>query len=147
MAAPVNASQTIVTGSVAILSLPAPATGTVQLELAKNLFRGPMRAVQPGVPARAVFVNNVGGVAPSRELGTGQAIFRQRVQIMVRGAPDGFTNDEGLARALLEKWRLTGAGDPDHVSVNPQESEPNYLGQDEQGCHLWSINLEVVTKA
>lgn len=146
MPAPAHDLATLLAGT---LSLPSPATGTVVLTYAAagNLLTGPVRAADHLVDNLAVFVLGTGGGAPEPYLGDGpnENLWRARVQVTVRGALDAFEQGEGLARACLAELHL--AEPSGYVSVRAQESVPNYLGQDERGCHLWTVNFVALWKA
>lgn len=112
------------------------------LDLAVNIFDGPMRAVSDAVPAKAVFCLAGGGPPPEPYM-DGTAIEERflRCQIMVRGLPG--EGDVGatqtLARevlALAHRAPLSG-----YIDVYVEESQPNYLGPDDDEHPLWSINV------
>jgi hypothetical protein len=129
-------------------TLNTPPGGTVDLVLASNLFSGPMREADPAdtsVPACAVFCSNNGG-APAMgymSVATHGSLKRGFVEVEVRGSTDQFTQGEALAQACLRRLEfadLTGSG---YVSCLALSSQPNYVGQDPRGLHLWTFLVEL----
>lgn len=106
-----------------------------------NLFRGKMRAVGGGIPTKAVFVLATGGPAPETYANSSTKFFFSAVQIMIRSDERDFQSGQADARAIrnaLHHVDLAG-----YITVNAQESEPLYLGEADEGYHLWSVNLEL----
>jgi hypothetical protein len=108
-----------------------------------TIFLGPLRAT-PETPANAVFVMAQGGRAPMNFLGgrVAGSIYHSRVQIMVRSAGQDWLGGRALAlavRALIHKVAVSG-----YISCLAQESEPNYVGEDEARNHLFSLNFELL---
>ena len=106
-----------------------------------NLFCGPVRAPMPGVPPLAVFVLASGGYGPRPLLGSHTDYRISTVQVTVRSAEQDFAGGQSLARSVLialQRAAITG-----YASVVMRESEPNYLGQDQDARHLWSLNAEM----
>jgi hypothetical protein len=107
-----------------------------------NIFRGPPRAPSAGVPSKAVFCLGTGGYPPRPFVdGSGLCVRQPTVQITIRSDAEDFAGGEALARDVSNAVHMhppAGYGD-----VLVRESEPTYLGQDEAGRHLWSINAEM----
>ncbi len=109
-----------------------------------NVFRGPMRPVGTGVPELALFALATGGPAPEPYLGGADAgdLSRKAVQVTVRGTPRSRAAAATLARAVrdaLHKAPLTG-----YVECLAQQSEPNYVHQDEGDRSIFTVNVLLV---
>lgn len=128
-----------------VAKLVANSPGGVALTSGTNIFRGPLRPAStsaPGpssIPTKAVFVLATGGPPPSPYLGSGLNVYESNVQVMVRSELADFAGGQTLARACITV--LQQAIPSGYISFLVVESEPNYLGADAQGCHLWSVNL------
>ena len=130
----------------------AALTGAIGLTAGTNLFSGPVRAytiLEAGtvvVPHKAVFCLATGGPPPMSFVngGSGTDYNWSVVQIRIRsdiGSTSDFADGQTLARAVrdrLHKAVVTG-----YIEIRVRESEPNYLAQDDDGHHEWSINLEM----
>lgn len=140
MAHPASAVLGLLSG---VVTLPSPASGTVTLTagVGGNLLLGPPRSTEAGVAQLAVFVLQSGGAAPVPYLGAGESFHESSVQVVVRSDAHAFATGEALARALHARAHLgTSAG---FTFLRAVESEPNYLGTDDDGAHRWSINVRV----
>lgn len=128
-------------------TLPTPPGGSVTLALGVNLFVGPLREVADGVPDQAVFCLQSGGAPRAPYLGTtvgaSPSWNRPRVQVIVRGLAGAWDESEALARAVLERLHIGDFSAAGYFNAMIQESEPLYVGQDERGLHLWSVNVEL----
>jgi hypothetical protein len=110
----------------------------VTLAEGTNLFTGPVRPVETGMPAEAVFVLNGGGPPAMPYFSSPISDRQSGVQVRVRSNPGDYAGGSELARdlfALVHEAPLSG-----YTYVLARQSEPNYLSQDDQGCHEWSIN-------
>jgi hypothetical protein len=120
--------------------------GGVALVSGGNVFTGPVRpadvAEGPGyTPTQAIFCLGTGGPPQLPFLGTGDNLIEASVQVRIRSSPGAaaFSGGQALARAVLaclQQHIPTG-----YISFLVQDSHPNYLAQDEQGCHEWSVNV------
>lgn len=110
----------------------------LDLEQARNLFAGPVRAVQSEVPPTAVFVLLTGGVAPVPYLNDEEDFRRFSVQVRVRheSRADGMEQVEALA-ATLQRAEVEG------YVFCLLRGEPAYLGQDDEARFEWSLNVEL----
>jgi hypothetical protein len=107
-----------------------------------NLFEGPVRPPRATVPATAVFVLATGGPPPEPYLGQGIDWRVSNVQATVRGEVGaGFAAGQTLARSVLDAIQRGGLSG--YVRVLVVESEPTYLGQDENGHYLWTVNARL----
>ena len=119
---------------------------TYTATLGTDMFTGPVRpAQQPGIPALCLFVTQLGGArAPSHTLSGGAELSFVEIQIRVRSAADDYAGGQAFADAAYlaaHNAALTG-----YVSCHSQYSEPMYIGQVEQGCHGWSIVVELTKR-
>lgn len=118
------------------------AAGGIGLTSGTNLFTGPERPIGDGIPDEAVFVLASGGYPPEPFIdGSGQDYCISTVQIIVRSAIRSHDSGQTLARDVRDcVHKATIAG---YVDLRVREAEPNYLGQDEQELHTWSLNMEL----
>ena len=114
--------------------------GGVLLAKGTNLFAGPMRGTD-FTPAPAVFLLNTGGPPPSPYLGgQRESYFRATVQVLVRGAPGDQLAGENFARGVFQHLHLGAVSG--YVGIFARDSQPAYLGDDEDQHGQWSINVE-----
>jgi len=102
-----------------------------------DLFSGPMRET----PKRAIFCLSTGGAPPEARMGSLKADRFFRVQVTIRETPNNFKS--GLTRARLVRDSLHYAPLSQYVEVAVAESEPNYLGEADDGQHLWTVNVDL----
>lgn len=102
-----------------------------------NLF-GPDAASGPGVPNDAVFVTGGGGATPNRASG-GDEIRTGVVNIRVRWRK----YDAGATKAQQIIDKLQGKCPSALIDLESTESEPNYIGQEQDGQHIWSLGFLV----
>jgi len=120
-------------------TLPDLAEGT-------NLFEGPVRPIseQGVVPATAVFVIASGGPDPIhyQDGSDATASYREaRVQVFVRSKPKAYGTGKSLSRRAykqLEKAQPTGV-----IGIRAAQAAPIYVGQEEDGSDIWSLNFVV----
>jgi len=119
-------------------------TGIGALTLGTNLFTGPLRPAGNKIPGKAVFVMASGGPQPRSysDGGSGHTLREPSVQILCRGeAGVGALSDAQTLADLVfnavEKFKPAGA-----IGAFTVESSPNYVGTDEQGRHIFSVNLK-----
>lgn len=118
-----------------------PGGADVVLTLGSNLIVGPVRPVGGDITQLAVFVLGLPGQAPSPYLGQSVSWEVPRVQVTVRTDAEEWGRGWGLARALRARahehppagWTLLLA----------VESDPNYLGEQDNGAHLFVFNLDI----
>lgn len=137
------AADAVATALAGTIPLLAPATGSVVLTYAAggNLLVGPVRPQEGVVPQVAVFVLQTGGAMPLPYLGQRESFHASRVQVTVRASVDAFLQGEGLARALHARAHLADLAGA--IYCKALESEPVYLGSDENDAHRFVFNLEV----
>ena len=117
-------------------------TALATLTLGTDLFRGVMRAVGPGSPNEAVAVLATGGPQPLAYLdGTAIERYFSALQIRIRSIERSFRTGQALARSVRDvAHHASIAG---YIDTRVLESEPLYLGSDDEGNHEWSINVEM----
>jgi hypothetical protein len=118
-------------------------TGTNSLVSGTNLFAGPIRDLPGTIPDKAVFCLATGGPAPEAfvSAATGNEERYHAVQVRVRGNPRDFASAVTLARGVRDTLHRTVPSG--YLECAVRETEPNYLGQDEQGRDDFSINVEL----
>jgi hypothetical protein len=111
------------------------------LTLATNLFNGPLQA-NSGL---AVFCTINGGEAPRMHLGP---TYEQmsNVRVIVRSAPDKYGPALDMAQTVWENLHAQIL-DADWADMLMLESEPQYLGQDDENQHLWQMTARVEQNA
>lgn len=108
-----------------------------------NLFASKEQAAGDGVPHGAVFALASGGPAPEAyiEGGAGDERRWSGVQVMTRSEPREY--DAGKTLARLVRDTLHHAAITGYIDVAVNETEPNYLGENEAGNHRWTSNVEL----
>ena len=113
----------------------------IGLTLGANLFEGPIRPVSNSVPAQSVFVSApTGGFAPERTLGRTTELRRPVVQVRVRSP--AWEDGQSLAQAVFET--LENADIPGYLDVVMAQSQPMFIGEDENGNYHWSMDVELL---
>ncbi len=107
----------------------------ISLTLGTNLFTGPFREVSPRVPKDSVFIKGLPGGLPERTMGQVDEIRSPLVSVQVRNT--SFNGGDTKVRAIQET--LTGVVIAGYLDIATQQSEPLYIGQDNEGLHLWSM--------
>lgn len=117
------------------------AASIAALTAGANLFGGPVRPHGQGVPLQAVFCLATGGPVNTPYFGAERSWSVHLVQVRVRSAPEKFAVGQALGRdclAALHLAQLQG-----YTSCRVREPGPNYLGVDGNGCHDFSLNVEL----
>lgn len=122
-------------------------TATASLTKGVNLFASPLRPEGNGIPGEACFVYSWGGPAPQvyNDGGAGKNLNLIDCQITLRWTSDSPKAGDDLAAVLynaLRKSTPTGT-----IAAEAQNSAPLYLGQDDKGHHVWTINLRLYESA
>lgn len=109
----------------------------ISLTQGTNLFTGPIREVSSvgNVPKDAVFVKGLPGGLPERTMGQEDEIRSPLVTIQVRNT--GFNDGDTGARDIQEV--MQGVEINGYLDIDAQQSEPFYIGQDNEGLHMWSL--------
>ncbi len=107
----------------------------ISLTLGTNLFTGPLREVSASVPRDAIFIKGLPGGLPERTMGQVDEIRSPLVSVQVRNT--SFNGGDTKVRDIQET--LTGVVIAGYLDIATQQSEPLYIGQDNEGLHLWSM--------
>ncbi len=102
-----------------------------------NLFHGPIRPTEK----LAVFCQKDGGLAPVKCGGSLDGILQPQVQIFTRGDRQKFDEGQDLVDKIRDAIHLAPL--PGFIDVQVIESEPNYLGETNDGQPEWSQNLQL----
>lgn len=113
------------------------ASAGLSLTVGTNLFMGPVRAAGDGIPQAAVFVHGQGGDAPEPYQGASGSTWEVEVEVTIRSEPKDFTGGRTRARAILQAIHLASLSG--YYSVRSEDAEPDYLEQDDAGCHEWAV--------
>lgn len=108
-----------------------------------NLFASKQQAPVDGIPHLAVFVLPTGGPAPEAYVDGGSGSERRysAVQVTSRSEPREYNAGKAFARVIRDALHhATIAG---YLDVKVNETEPNYLGENDAGNHVWTSNLEL----
>jgi hypothetical protein len=114
------------------------------LVVGTNLFRGPVRPVSTGVPAKAAFVLATGGPGPVPfiDAAVNGDTYYFDVQVRIRGEREAFATTRTLARGVrnaLHRASISG-----YLSALVTESEPAYLGPDDSERPEFSVNVRLI---
>jgi len=107
----------------------------ISLTLGTNLFTGPFREVSASIPKDCVFVKGLPGGLPERTMGQVDEIRSPLVSVQVRNT--SFNGGDTKVRDIQET--LTGVVIAGYLDIATQQSEPLYIGQDNEGLHMWSM--------
>ncbi len=137
---PADAVAQLCAGVIALPDPPGGAAVTLVYAANGNLLTGPVRPVGEGVmPRLAVFVLQSGGQAAQPYMGQSESWHATRVQVTVRGAIGVYEAAHALARALFARMHLNTP--PGYTYCLAQESDPVYLGTDDENAHRFVFNL------
>lgn len=107
-------------------------------------FMGPVRRPNGAVPSKAMFALVTGGRAPIEFMDAASGSQKySTVQVRVRGNAGQFQDGQTFARAAwtaLHAQSLSG-----FISCLVRESEPVFLGFDENECPEWTLNVELIS--
>jgi hypothetical protein len=113
----------------------------LSLTLGTNLFIGKMRAADiGGVPDACVSVMTIGGPPPQDYCQGGThspQYYQPTLQVMVRSAPRDWAGGDAVARAVFES--VNDSPPSAYHGARAQTGAPLYVGEDDEGQHLWSI--------
>ncbi len=113
-------------------------SGATTLALGTNLRTGPPRPHGSGVPLGPVVFCLQTNSAREPYLGTDQDVCTESVQMTIRSKVEAFALGQALALACFDAVHKQVPADfIDTFVVNG----PNYIGQDENGSHRWTINV------
>lgn len=120
-------------------AMQAAGLGTVGVDI----FIGQERPSGDGFPVAAYFVLSTGGPPPDDFLGDSQrrGVKHHRVQVIVRGVPGDLS--AGLSAAISAHAALHHATVTGAIRCAAQQSEPVFIGTNDQEQLRWSINLVV----
>ena len=118
-------------------------TNVAALTTGTNLFNSKLRAVGDGIPVEAVFCMASGGPPPEAYLqgGVGDEARFSAVSCFIRSENRDFSGGQDLARTVrdaLHHQDISGYHD-----VRASETEPIYVGEDDDGNHNWTANFEL----
>lgn len=107
------------------------------LVLDKNVFAGQERSALRGV----FFFTDIGGLEPEGYCGELRVKKHGRVQIRHRGDPKRYK--DSLAK-MRDVWGATHyAPISGYFEVRCVESDPNFLGEDDDGNPVWTLNVDM----
>lgn len=120
-------------------------TNVASLTTGTNLFYGPVRPPDNYVPSEAVFCLKTGGFPPEAVLGKSLENHIKSVQIRVRGDKMDYSSGQTLADSIRDAF-LGATNVTGYFDTRLMQTEPNYLGVDQDGHHEWSINVQLWVK-
>jgi hypothetical protein len=104
-----------------------------------NLFVGTMKPPSTHIPVKSAWILPSGGPAPEHVFGHAYNIRQPTVQILVRGG--AYKESRDFAQSIYNA--LNGASPTGLWPILPMQSEPVWVGPDENNNFIWSINLLV----
>lgn len=124
-----------------------------QLTTGENLFVGPMRPYANtsqggGMPRNAVFCLQLEGRRPQTFMNCSSSGYQwhalryPNVQISIRMDSYKFAYGRNLGFIIVSALQRNTFNDL-YVDSQINDGSPNYLGQDDDGDHLWSINVNL----
>ena len=119
------------------------ATNVAGLSLS-NVFRGKMRPRSAHVPTSSVFCLLDGGGVNAPYLNGRSDLRTYAVAITIRSEPDAFGAGQDLAHAILavlHRAELAG-----FFSTLVEQSAPGYMGEDDEGAHVWLLTATLRAK-
>lgn len=114
------------------------------LTLATNVFRGPVREVDgAGIPAKAVFCVESGGLPPQAFNGETVQLKRVFVDVRIRGdKDDGYSGAKSLADSVFDTTKYASISG--YIDVRRQQSAPTYIGRDQDDHHEFTFSTLMV---
>lgn len=130
------------------IALAAAIAGNLGLTVGVEVFNGPKRPRDDGVPDKAVFIVPTGGPAPEAFNGETVVLERPNYNVIVRApaGPSGYLDGLDFARDVrnaLHYAALTIAGALNAIESRALVSDPLYISKEDEGDHLWSIPVEI----
>jgi hypothetical protein len=114
----------------------------IGLTAGTNLFMGVIQAPSKQVPIDSTFVGSSPGAAPERFMGEVSEIRRPMVHIRTRSS----SFQTGDTRIRLIQDTMQALSISGYLDVKAVQSEPTYLGQTDEGHHLWVMSHELVNE-
>jgi len=123
---------------------------TTSLTKGTDLFMGAVRGFSNLIPYKCVFVTASGG-GPTRPIkaglsGVGIQERHASAQIRIRSDAEAvsgsFSVGQSLAREVFDALHFKPVAG--YCEWRAVSSAPLYIGQNEEGQHEWSINLDVI---
>lgn len=104
-----------------------------------DIYEGPKDAKMPDT---CIFMQPAGGPEPEDHFGTNESVQEPVIQVRVRVTPDAYLDGVSDAHDI---WQILHDERPssDYSSSTMRQSSPLYLGQDDDGRHEWSINVQL----
>lgn len=106
--------------------------------LGENVFAGPY---PQAAPDKMVACRLSGGGSGDDYIVTGRTIFRPLVQVFVRGEVGRYKEALDAANAVFEALYL--ASSDVYLVIKPEGPGPEYGGVDENGRHVFSIEVQL----
>lgn len=107
------------------------------------VFVGPARpANPPAVPHGALFVLESGGPPPVPYMDGSTTAYRKvRVQIRIRGEPNGYETARNRALTAWSAFQQSTAVTGSYTRITNDQSYPLYMGQDAFNCPEFAVNV------
>lgn len=138
---PADALAQALAGTIALPDPPGGSDVVLSYAADGNLLLGPVRAKLATIDRPCVFVLQNGGLPPLPYMGQSESWHATRVQVTVVSAQNEFALGEALARALHARAHInTPSG---YTFCLAQESDPMYLGTDDDNAHRFAFNVEL----
>ena len=109
-----------------------------------NIFVGGKLPPSALVPNACIFCLAIGGPQPMKYMGSSDSFYEKDVQIIIRGDRNAINAARTKARAVMTEMQESGIGG--YTGNFCLESEPNYLGLDDQEMPVFTINVRLWVK-
>jgi hypothetical protein len=112
-------------------------------------FVGPMRPGKTPFPLEAVVIQEYGGPQPHGFMDNrGQTYRKTDVQVRVRGTIGSYLATKTRADAIWSAMNRVSSGSistasRQYVRIEPLQSGPNFIGEDDQECPEFTINVRL----
>lgn len=119
-------------------------TAIASLTVGTNLFAHEMREPGAGIPQNAVFCVASGGEPPMGYLNnnTTPRLYQPIVEVRVRSLPHDFTTGQALANSI--RVAIHNTPPAGYIDCQVRESHPIFVGEEDNGSHVWQINALLI---
>lgn len=115
--------------------------GGLSLTLGTNLFLGPERPPNAGIPHVATFVQVYGGVVQPL-MGVSSDYQVSRIQVLHRGAVDAYKAAQDFARSMMPVLHRVDPSESGYFDCTVLQPEPLFLGRDDTEHPRFIINVQ-----
>ena len=119
-------------------------TELATLTAGTNLFNGPLRPISTYVPTKCVFVYCLpgGSILNYCDGSRTPQLYNATVRIVVRGNDQDYADGRTLARSIRDA--IHDNGPSTYIACRCLNAEPEYYGSDDDGGHLFGLDVEML---